>query len=102
MTVWSRETDRLEVHWLLVDHVDDESEAAVREGVEDTTIFHDRLNDKLEEVPHALADNLLVVDQLAKAGQALISAIRCDIIKSRQDGRLKNLLQLWVHVGVLS
>lgn len=88
--------------WILVNHVDNEGEAAVHKVVEDTTIFHERLNDMLEEVPHALAHTRLVVDQLTKACQALVCAIRAYISQSRQDRRLKDLLELGVHLGVLS
>ena len=83
--------------WLLIHQVDDESEAAVEEGVKYSTVLHQRSRYVLEEVPHALTDGRLVIDQLAKAGQSLIRARGADVVESDQDGLLENLLQLGVH-----
>ena len=94
------ELDSLEALRLLVHQVDDEGEAAVQIVVQNASIFHDRLDDQLEEVPHALAHTLLVVDELAKTGQTLIGALRSIVIESGPDGRLEHLLELRIHLGV--
>lgn len=52
----------------------------MKEAVKDATIFHDRLDDVLEEIPHALADGLLVVDQLTETSQTLICALSAVIV----------------------
>jgi len=100
LAIRSWEADRLEVLRLLVHHVDDKREATVEVLVKDTTVFHDRLHDVLEEVPHALAGALLVVNELAKAGQALVRALCEHVVQRRQDGRLQDFLKLRVHLGV--
>ena len=96
------EADSLEILWLSVHEVDDEGKAAIEVVVQNATIFHDRIYNKLEEVPHALADNWLVVDELTEASQAIIGTLRAKVIESRVDGRFKDHFELWVHFGVLA
>ena len=57
-----READTLKILRLLVHEVDDEGEAAVKMIVKNSTVFHDRDHDRVEEIPHALARALLVVN----------------------------------------
>lgn len=65
--------------------------------VKDATIFHDRLENKLEEVPHALSSSLLVVDKLTETCETLVRALSSKVIQSRQDWLLKHLFELGVH-----
>ena len=53
----------------------------------------------LEEIPHALAQVLLIVDQLTEASQTFVSALGAEVIEAGQDWLLKDLFQLWVHLG---
>ena len=70
-----RESRILEVLLLFVHHVDNECETCVEVVVQDTTILHDRTSNCMEEVPHALASFRLVVNELTKAGETLISRL---------------------------
>ena len=56
----------------------------------------------MEEVPHGLTDRLLVVNELAKAGQALVRALREQVVQSDVDWTLEDTLKLWVHLGILA
>ena len=81
--VW--ESGLLEVLRLFVHQVDDKGKGAVEMVVKDSTILHDRLENKLEEIPHALSSSLLVVDKLTEARETLVCALSSKIIQSSQD-----------------
>lgn len=98
MALCIRESSLLEVLRLFVHHVDDEGKTAIKIVVKDATILHDRLENKLEEVPHALSSSLLVVDKLTQARETLVCALSSKVIQSRQDRLLKNFFELGVHL----
>lgn len=62
------EVGRFKVLRLSVHQTYDESKGAVDMVIQDASVFHQRLEDELEEVPHPLACTLLVVHELAQAG----------------------------------
>ena len=56
----------------------------------------------MEEVPHGLADRLLVADELTEAGQTLVRALREQVVESDIDGLFKHTLELRVHLRILA
>ena len=53
--------------------------------VKNASIFHNRLNDMLEEVPHTLTDLLLIVHDFTETSESLISALSGIIVESSEN-----------------
>lgn len=70
--------------------------------VKDAAVFHDWDHYGVEEIPHALACTLLIVDQFAETSEPLVSRLRAEVVESGQDWRFKDRLELRIHLWVLS